>query len=151
VFARRALAEIAEKSGWFDRARHHLEANLAHFTQMGDERGREEYRERLEHLDKRIRSIGPETRTEETPPPTAPPVQPSRSSAGNLVESLSARELEILHLLAEGLTNREIAQQLVLSPNTVRVHTSHIFGKLGVNNRTQAVARARATGLLTSS
>jgi ATP/maltotriose-dependent transcriptional regulator MalT len=151
VFARRALAEIAEELGRFDKARHHLEANLAHFSQMGDERGREEYHERLEHLDDRIRSTGPETRTEETSAPVAPPAQPSRPSAGDLVEPLSAREIEILHLLAEGLTNREIAQQIYLYPNTVRVHTSHIYGKLGVNNRTQAVARARATGLLTSS
>jgi LuxR family maltose regulon positive regulatory protein len=64
---------------------------------------------------------------------------------------LSAREREVLDLLAEGLTNREIAQQLYLSPNTVRVHTFHIYGKLGVNNRTQATARARELDLLSAS
>jgi LuxR family maltose regulon positive regulatory protein len=56
----------------------------------------------------------------------------------------------VLHLLAEGMTNREIAQRLYLSPNTVRVHTLHIYGKLGVNNRTQAVGKARTLGLLQS-
>jgi len=145
VFARRALAEIAEESGWFDKARHHIEANLAHFSQMGDERGQEEYRERLERLDELARAVQEEVSASKPPMPRSPALNEAS------LEPLSARELEILHLLAEGQTNREIAQQLVLSPNTVRVHTSHIYGKLGVNSRTQAVARARATGLLTSS
>jgi class 3 adenylate cyclase/predicted ATPase/DNA-binding CsgD family transcriptional regulator len=151
VFARHALAEIAEELSRFDEARHYLEANLAHFSQMGDEHRREEYRERLERLDVCARTTGAEMRTEETPTPVHPPALPSRPSAGDLVEPLSARELEILHLLAEELTNREIAEQLYLSPNTVRVHTFHIYGKLGVNNRTRAVAQARSLGLLASS
>jgi len=65
-----------------------------------------------------------------------------------LIEPLSDREIEILELIAEGLTNREIAQRLVISPGTVKVHTSNIYGKLGVHNRTQAVARSRALGIL---
>jgi LuxR family maltose regulon positive regulatory protein len=64
------------------------------------------------------------------------------------MEPLSDREVEVLQLIAEGLTNREIAQDLVLSPNTVKVHTYNIYGKLGVHNRTQAVARARVLGIL---
>jgi len=64
------------------------------------------------------------------------------------VEPLSEREIEVLALLAEGLSNREIAGRLYLSPNTVRVHTHHIYGKLGVGNRTQAAAKGRALGLL---
>ncbi|UCC63874.1 MAG: hypothetical protein JSV36_02100 [Anaerolineae bacterium] len=150
VFTRRTVGEMAERLGSFDVARSHFEANLAHVSRMGDERRREEYRECLERLDERARIAGPEMRTEETPTPVHPPALPSRLSAGDLVEPLSTRELEIVHLLADGLTNREIAQQLYLSPNTVRVHTSHIYGKLDVNNRTQAVARARALGLLAS-
>ncbi|GAB4449021.1 MAG: hypothetical protein Fur0044_44600 [Anaerolineae bacterium] len=63
-------------------------------------------------------------------------------------ESLSARELEVLHLLALGLTNQEIAQELVIAPGTAKRHTINIYGKLGVNNRTQAVARARALRLI---
>jgi LuxR family maltose regulon positive regulatory protein len=67
---------------------------------------------------------------------------------GGLIEPLSQRELEVLNLIAEGLTNRETAGRLFLSLNTIKVHTRNIYGKLGVNNRTQAVARARELGLL---
>jgi LuxR family maltose regulon positive regulatory protein len=67
-----------------------------------------------------------------------------------LIEPLSERELEILGLVAAGLTNPEIASRLFLSLNTVKVHTRNIYGKLGVHNRTQAVARARALGILSS-
>jgi LuxR family maltose regulon positive regulatory protein len=68
-----------------------------------------------------------------------------------VVEPLSDRELEVLQLIAAGLTNREIADQLYLSLNTVKVHTRNIYGKLDVTHRTQAVARARGLGLLPAS
>ena len=64
-----------------------------------------------------------------------------------LVEPLSRRELQVLQLIADGLSNREIAARLVLSLNTVKGHTRKIYGKLGVNSRTQAVAQARALAL----
>jgi LuxR family maltose regulon positive regulatory protein len=67
-----------------------------------------------------------------------------------LIEPLSERELEVLQWIAEGLTNKEIADRLYLSLNTVKVHTRNIYGKLGVKNRTQAVARARTFGILPS-
>ena len=66
----------------------------------------------------------------------------------SLVEPLSERELEVLQLIAEGLTNREIAERLFLSLNTIKVHSRNIYGKLGVNSRTQAVNRARDLGVL---
>ncbi|UCC54938.1 MAG: response regulator transcription factor [Anaerolineaceae bacterium] len=58
--------------------------------------------------------------------------------------------LEVLQLIVQGLKNREISARLYLSPNTVKVHNRNIFSKLGVHSRTQAIARARAMGLLKS-
>jgi LuxR family maltose regulon positive regulatory protein len=75
---------------------------------------------------------------------------PSPVSSQPLIEPLSEREIEVLRLIAEGLTNPEIAARLYLSLNTVKVHTRNINGKLGVNNRMQATARARALGILPS-
>ena len=74
----------------------------------------------------------------------------THTSEFELIEPLSEREIEILQLIAEGLTNQEIATRLYLSLNTVKVHTRNIYGKLGVNNRTQAVSRARTLGILPS-
>jgi LuxR family maltose regulon positive regulatory protein len=68
-----------------------------------------------------------------------------------LIEPLSERELEVLQLVAEGLSNQEISSRLYLSLNTIKTHTRNIYGKLGVNNRTQASARARALGILSES
>jgi LuxR family transcriptional regulator, maltose regulon positive regulatory protein len=65
-----------------------------------------------------------------------------------LPEPLTAREQEVLKLLATGLTNRQIATQLVISPETVKKHAGNIYGKLGVSNRTEAVTTAREMGLL---
>jgi LuxR family maltose regulon positive regulatory protein len=80
----------------------------------------------------------------------APDLSSSVVRPSSLVEPLSPRELEVLQLIAEGLTNPEIAARLYLALNTVKAHTRNIYGKLGVNNRTQAVARARALGVLSS-
>ena len=65
-----------------------------------------------------------------------------------LLEPLRARELEVLALVAEGQSNREIAEKLFVSVGTVRWHLKNIYSKLDVHSRTRAVARARATGLL---
>jgi predicted ATPase/DNA-binding CsgD family transcriptional regulator len=64
------------------------------------------------------------------------------------LDHLSERELEILHLIEEGCTNREIAQRLVLSIETIKWYNKQIYSKLGVHNRIQAVANAKAAGLL---
>jgi len=86
--------------------------------------------------------------------PTAEPEQASPPSThapeSDLVEPLSERELEVLQLIAEGLTNPEIASRLFLSVNTVKAHTRNVYGKLGVHSRTQAVAKAQALGVLPS-
>jgi LuxR family maltose regulon positive regulatory protein len=65
-----------------------------------------------------------------------------------LVEPLSERELEVLRLIADGLSNAEIAKRLVIAQGTVKRHINNIYGKLGVQSRTQAVAKARELGLL---
>jgi LuxR family maltose regulon positive regulatory protein len=68
--------------------------------------------------------------------------------AYQLPESLSERELEVLQLLVRGASNQEIAQELVITIDTVKRHISHIFSKLGVKNRIQAVKQAQELGLL---
>jgi LuxR family maltose regulon positive regulatory protein len=68
--------------------------------------------------------------------------------AESLVEPLSERELEVLNLIADGLSNREISARLYISPSTVKGHTANIYGKLNVSSRTQAVARAHSLGIL---
>ena len=65
-----------------------------------------------------------------------------------LVEQLTARELEVLALLAAGMPNPRIAEQLVVTLDTVKKHVSHLLGKLGAANRTEAVTRARQLGLV---
>ena len=76
------------------------------------------------------------------------PSKAARSKQQSLLDPLSERELEALHLLAVGSTNATIAQQLVIAPGTVKRHMSNIFSKLGVTNRTQAVAHARDIGII---
>ncbi|TME13996.1 MAG: helix-turn-helix transcriptional regulator [Chloroflexi bacterium] len=67
---------------------------------------------------------------------------------GPLAEPLTEREREVLRLLLEGATNREIASRLVLSVNTVKRHVYNLCGKLGVQSRAQAIVRARTLNLL---
>jgi LuxR family maltose regulon positive regulatory protein len=65
-----------------------------------------------------------------------------------LLDPLTQREVEVLHLITAGLTNRQIAEQLFLSPGTVKWYVNQIFGKLSVTSRTQAIARATELKLL---
>jgi LuxR family maltose regulon positive regulatory protein len=94
----------------------------------------------VHHLLAAFPEVGPE-------PPKLSQAQPD----ADWIEPLSKRELEVLHLIAEGLPNKEIATKLYLSLNTVKAHTRTIYSKLDVNSRIQAAARARALGLLSGS
>ena len=74
---------------------------------------------------------------------------PFTINSGKLDElSITARELEVLQLIAEGLSNREIAEKLFVSENTVKTHSSRVFDKLGAKRRTQAVQLAKEFGLI---
>jgi LuxR family maltose regulon positive regulatory protein len=76
---------------------------------------------------------------------------PRPSTAAALLDPLSDRELDVLRLLGSDLDGPAIARELVVSLNTVRTHTKHIYTKLGVNNRRAAISRAHQLGLLTRS
>lgn len=81
-----------------------------------------------------------------------PPADQHTSAAapdqGELIEALSERELEVLALIAQGLSNQAIADQLYISLHTVKVHARRIYAKLAVDNRTQAVVRGKSLGIL---
>ncbi|MEZ4735054.1 MAG: LuxR C-terminal-related transcriptional regulator [Caldilineaceae bacterium] len=82
----------------------------------------------------------------ETPSPT---IVNRKSPIVKLIEPLSERELEILHLVAAGLSNSQLAEELIVTVGTVKKHLNNIYGKLGVVSRTQAIVRGRELGLLT--
>lgn len=73
-----------------------------------------------------------------------------QAANAKLFEPLSDRELDVLKLLAEGLTNEQIGTKLFISTHTVKAHTRNIYGKMDSHNRTEAVAKARAFGILPS-
>ena len=73
--------------------------------------------------------------------------KPPRPGTSPLIEPLSQRELEVLRLIGQGLSNQEIGARLFLALDTVKGHNRRIFGKLQVQRRTEAVARARELGL----
>ena len=87
--------------------------------------------------------------TRERPQPSLPPAHnPDERAPKPPSEDLSERELEVLILLASGRTNSEIAGDLFVAVGTVKSHVNNIYNKLGVRNRTEAVARARELELL---
>jgi two-component system, NarL family, response regulator LiaR len=81
---------------------------------------------------------------------SAPSIHTTRVMASTpFYEALTERELEVLKLLAQGMPNKEIASQLVISERTAKFHVSSIMGKLGATNRTEAVSLAAQKGLIT--
>jgi LuxR family maltose regulon positive regulatory protein len=80
--------------------------------------------------------------------PAAMPQSKIETPRSKMLEPLSQRELEILYLIAQGLSNREIGERLFLALDTVKGHNRRIFDKLQVQSRTEAVARAHELGLL---
>ena len=82
--------------------------------------------------------------------PARPGPRSGRAPAAvpGLVDQLTSRELEVLTMLAAGKSNQAIARQLVVTLDTIKKHVSHVLGKLGAANRTEAVARARELGLI---
>lgn len=84
------------------------------------------------------------TRVFARPPP--PPFDGNPQAVASL--GLSAREMEVLYELAAGHANKEIAQRLEVSPNTVKTHVARVFEKLGAKNRTDAVNKARELGIV---
>lgn len=80
---------------------------------------------------------------------SAAPSAPADLAAAPLVESLTSREIEVLELVAEGLSNKAVAARLRISDQTVKFHLASISGKLGALNRTDAVRRAVRRGLIT--
>jgi LuxR family maltose regulon positive regulatory protein len=95
---------------------------------------------RPDYVGKLLAAIKAEKRKSEEKP-DLPPQQP-------LIEPLSQRELKIIHLIAQGLSNREIGERLFLALDTIKGHNRKIFDKLQVQSRTEAIARARELGLL---
>jgi DNA-binding CsgD family transcriptional regulator len=86
-----------------------------------------------------------------TPPPDTPVQAPSVVTGfhpGVLAEPLSVRELDVLRLLSHGRSNAEIARELFVEQSTVKTHLIHLYRKLDVSSRTQAISRARTLGLL---
>lgn len=76
------------------------------------------------------------------------PADDADATAPGLIEPLTSREMQVLELLAAGSPNQRIAEDLVVTLDTVKKHVTHLLGKLGAVNRTEAVARARQLGLI---
>jgi DNA-binding NarL/FixJ family response regulator len=108
-------------------------------------------REEGEPLASRPEATGPETSQPEATHPGAHQSGSSRSEQSERaaqIGSLTPREVEVLRLLSQGQTNPQIAQNLLVSRGTVKIHVQHIISKLGVSDRTQAAVRAIEAGLL---
>jgi LuxR family maltose regulon positive regulatory protein len=112
---------------------------IADFRLWIEKQRQPEVRKLIEYADKLLAAF-------QHPAPV--PQSKIQNPKSEIVEPLSSRELEILRLIAQGLSNREIGERLYLALDTVKGHNRRIFDKLEVKSRTEAVARARELGLL---
>jgi len=101
-----------------------------------------------DYTDKLLAAFESEKRKSEDKPDLPPALPEGHRDGEPLIDPLSQRELEILNLIAQGLSNREIGERLFLALDTVKGHNRRIFDKLQVKSRTEAIARARELGLL---
>jgi len=104
-----------------------------------------------DYTDKLLAAFEAEKRkSEEKPdlPPVSPALPEGHRDGEPLIDPLSQREVEVLQLIAQGLSNREIGERLFLALDTIKGHNRKIFDKLQVQSRTEAIARARELGLL---
>ncbi|MBI9050561.1 MAG: response regulator transcription factor [Anaerolineaceae bacterium] len=76
---------------------------------------------------------------------------PNNSDSNKAVEALTEREMQVLLLIDQGLSNAEIAERLSIAPSTIKTHINNIFSKLGVQSRIRAIRQARSMGLIKSS
>jgi len=115
----------------------------------GTRGGASEYWQRLRAAFEPVAAGAEAPRPVTTPTPVHEHAAPANwPPTDGLLEPLSSRELDVLLLLSERLTDKEIARELVVSPQTVKRHAANIYQKLDVGNRREAVAKATACGLL---
>ena len=100
------------------------------------------------YVDKLLAALGTEKQRVDKPTHAQISSHPSSPVVSTLIEPLSQRELEVLHLIAQGFSNNEISEKLFLALSTVKGHNRVIFDKLQVQRRTEAVARGRELGLV---
>jgi LuxR family maltose regulon positive regulatory protein len=113
------------------------------------QRADSQYEHLLAYIDKLLAALDAVQALNDSPSgPAQPSIQNPKSKIQNLIEPLTERELEILRLVNSGLSNNEIADQLIVTVGTVKKHLNNIFGKLGVSSRTQALVCARGLNLL---
>jgi len=112
---------------------------LADFRLLNEKQQHREGPKLIEYADRLLAAF---------PQLAAVPQSEIKNQKSEMIEPLSPRELEILRLIAQGLSNREIGERLFLALDTVKGHNRRIFEKLQVKNRTEAIARARELGLL---
>jgi len=96
----------------------------------------------------KLEEILPQGMIKNAPAPLMSNEIPATAPVPTPDETLSARELDVLRLVEQGLSNQQIAETLVGAPSTVKTHINNIYGKLGVQNRVQAINRARELGLI---